>query len=148
MSQYGSQSPNPDDPYRIPVGWQDPTRTPPPPSGIPSDPPGSPTQPPYGSPASPPYGYSGYQAYGYAAPQPTNTLAVVSLVTSILGLGIVGIITGHMARSQIRRNGQGGAGLALAGLIIGYVVTALEVAFFLFVIGLIAVSSSQTGGGF
>ena len=90
-----------------------------------------------------------------AATRQTNIWAVVSLICGILGLSIVpllgsiiAIITGHMARSQIRRNGQGGAGLALAGLIIGYVVTALEVAFFLFVIGLIAVSSSQTGGGF
>ncbi len=51
----------------------------------------------------------------------TNVLAIVSLVTSIIGLSIVGIITGHMSLSQIKTRGEAGHGLALAGLIIGYV---------------------------
>lgn len=64
------------------------------------------------------------QRYGN---RPTNPLAIVSLVTAVLGLGIVGIICGHIARSQIRRTGDAGDGLALAGLIVGYVITVLEV---------------------
>ena len=54
----------------------------------------------------------------------TNTLAIVSLVTSILGIGIVGIITGHISLSQIKKTHEQGHGLALAGLIIGYIETA------------------------
>ncbi|MBC7291976.1 MAG: DUF4190 domain-containing protein [Actinotalea sp.] len=34
---------------------------------------------------------------------------------------IVGVITGHMARRQIRETGEGGSGLATAGLVVGYV---------------------------
>ena len=56
----------------------------------------------------------------------TNGFAVASLVcsiatTMICGIGsILGIVFGHVARRQIKRTGEGGAGLALAGLIIGY----------------------------
>ena len=55
------------------------------------------------------------------SPAKTNVLAIVSLVTSILGLSLVGIITGHIALSQIKKTGEEGRGLAIAGLIIGYV---------------------------
>ena len=52
----------------------------------------------------------------------TNTLAIISLVTSILwGTALVGVITGHIALSQIKRTGESGRALALAGVIIGYV---------------------------
>jgi hypothetical protein len=62
-------------------------------------------------------------------PVPTSTLAIISLVFGILGwsffptLGaIVAIITGHLAKNEIRKsNGAlGGEGLAKAGLILGY----------------------------
>ncbi len=143
MSQQYGQIPDPADPYRVQGSWQDATTGSATPYGQ-TPPPGGPdTGYGYG------YGYGatgGYQSLGYTPPQPTNTLAIVSLVTSILGLGLVGIVTGHIARSQIRRTGQGGAGVALAGLIIGYIVTALEIAFILFVIGLVAVS--QSGSSF
>ena len=65
----------------------------------------------------------------------TNSLAIVSLVAGIAGYviphpfiaGIVAIITGHMARSQIRRSGEDGSGMALAGLILGYIHLALSI---------------------
>lgn len=59
----------------------------------------------------------------------TSTLAIISLVAGILGwtllplLGSVGaIITGHMARSEIRRSAGAidGDGLAIAGLVLGW----------------------------
>jgi Domain of unknown function (DUF4190) len=76
----------------------------------------------------------------------TNSLAVVSLVTAliapfghVLGLGgvtliIISLVTGHMARSEIKKTGEGGATLALIGLIISYVhvVVAAVVVFFFF----------------
>jgi hypothetical protein len=53
----------------------------------------------------------------------TNAMAIVSLVTSILGISLVGVITGHIAMSQIKKTGEQGNGLAVAGLIIGYIGT-------------------------
>ena len=59
----------------------------------------------------------------------TSALAVVSLVSGILGwtlmplLGsFVAVVTGHLARSEIRRApGQlEGDGMAVAGLVLGY----------------------------
>ena len=104
---------------------------------------------PSGSPApgyGPPPGYG-----GYGAAAPTNSLAIVSLVLSLLGFilgftAIGGVICGHIARRQIRERGEQGDGLALAGLIIGYILIALGVAFVLFFIVLIAVAG--VGGSF
>lgn len=53
----------------------------------------------------------------------TNTLAVVSFISSFF-VAVAGIVTGHMALRQIRRTGEGGRGLAIAGLVIGYCSTA------------------------
>jgi hypothetical protein len=66
---------------------------------------------------------------------PVNSLAIVSLVAGIAGYviphpfiaGLVAIITGHVARAQIRRTGEGGARLALVGLILGYLHLVLSV---------------------
>jgi len=70
---------------------------------------------------------SAYAPMPYAPTAPTNSLAVVALVSGILSwvlcpivAAIVAVITGHVARSQIRRTGEGGGGVALAGLILGY----------------------------
>jgi Domain of unknown function (DUF4190) len=53
----------------------------------------------------------------------TNVLAVVSLVTGLLGFAIVPVILGHVALGQIRRDSRGdsgGAALAIIGLVLGY----------------------------
>jgi hypothetical protein len=59
----------------------------------------------------------------------TSNLAIISLVSGILGwtllpwiASIVAIVTGHMARAEIRRNEHAmeGDGLAVAGLVLGY----------------------------
>ncbi|HEX8198958.1 MAG TPA: acyl carrier protein [Isosphaeraceae bacterium] len=71
---------------------------------------------------------SGPPPYG-AYPAPTSNLAVISLITGILSwfvLPVVGalaaVITGHMARAEIRaRRGQlAGDGFAVVGLVLGY----------------------------
>ncbi|MGP5690136.1 DUF4190 domain-containing protein [Glutamicibacter bergerei] len=54
----------------------------------------------------------------------TNVFAILALVLGIL-TGLFGIIFGHVALNQIQRTGQPGRGMALAGLIIGYVWLAL-----------------------
>jgi hypothetical protein len=109
----------------------------------------------YGQPGGYPQpGYQGMPMWtggtGYPSTQ-TNGLAIASLVcgiAQIVGLGplvgIPAIILGHVARGRIRQTGEQGAGMALAGLILGYVGLVLTV---LFVVLLIAVSTSvQTGG--
>ncbi len=87
----------------------------------------SPSASTYGPPpVAPGYGYQpGYSAYGYVPPAKTNGLAVASLVCSLLWMfglgGVLAVIFGFVARSQIKRSGDGqrGTGLALAGIIIG-----------------------------
>jgi len=84
-------------------------------------------QPPY---PDSPYAQSPYaQASGgqqYPAAAPTNVLAIVALVSAFF-IPIAGVVCGHIALGQIKRTGENGRGLALAGLIIGYVFTALIV---------------------
>jgi len=64
-----------------------------------------------------------------AAPQ-TNGMAIASLVLGIVSLAcsqcitaIPGVIFGHIALKQIRESGgtQGGRGLAIGGLVTGYI---------------------------
>ena len=98
------------------------------------------TPPPYGSYPPPPGPYAGYYGYpGYPAyppPRTTNALAIASLVCAFLFFPL-GIIFGHISLSQIKKTGEEGRGMAIAGLVIGYlltvfmvVVTALSVFFF------------------
>jgi peptidyl-prolyl cis-trans isomerase B (cyclophilin B) len=49
----------------------------------------------------------------------TNTLAIVSLVLAFF-VSLGAVICGHIALSQIKRTGENGRGLAIAGLILGY----------------------------
>ena len=57
---------------------------------------------------------------------PTNGLAIGSLVCGILEFFTLGlasipaVILGHLARGQIRRTGEHGDGMAIAGLILGW----------------------------
>lgn len=81
--------------------------------------------------AYPQQGY-GQQGYGYPPSRPNNTMAVVSLVSGIVGLtlipfigSIVAVITGHMARKQIAQTGEEGGGLATGGLVTGWIGVAL-----------------------
>ena len=54
-------------------------------------------------------------------PSKLNTLSVVSIASAATGFGAVaGIITGHVALSQLRHSAEKGRGLAIAGLIVGY----------------------------
>ncbi|HWH00719.1 MAG TPA: DUF4190 domain-containing protein [Pilimelia sp.] len=59
-----------------------------------------------------------------APPAGTNTMAVLALVFAIL-LPPLGIVFGHLAGRQIRRTGETGGGLAVAGLVLGYVFVGL-----------------------
>ncbi|SDS26938.1 protein of unknown function [Brevibacterium siliguriense] len=90
--------------------------------------------------------------YGNRAPvvvyqqvAPTNSSSIVALVLGLISfissfffLGIVGIIFGHIARSQIKARGERGNGMAVAGLWLGYLSVLFWVVFWLIYFGVIA----------
>lgn len=77
------------------------------------------------------------------ASRKTNTLAIVSLVCSVLslftccfgdvgvyisiGLALLGLVLGFVAMGQIKRTGEQGQGFALAGAIIGGLIAAIMI---------------------
>ena len=107
-------------------------------------------------------GLSGYTP----ATAPTNNLAVVSFVAGIASffahvipviggftVAIVAIITGFVARGQIKRTGEQGMWMANAGIIIGFVHLALGfllvilLLFVIFVLGIALFGIAASGGG-
>jgi len=81
----------------------------------------------------------------------TSGWAIASFVCSLLGISLLGVIFGHVALSEINKsNGMvGGKGLAIAGLILGYIPLAFEVFFVcLFVLGALGAlgASGATSG--
>lgn len=69
---------------------------------------------------------------GYYQPSPatrTNGFAVGALICGIVPFfgGIPAVILGHVARGQIKRTGERGDGVAMAGLVLGYLWVALWV---------------------
>lgn len=65
------------------------------------------------------------------APASTNGFAVASLVLGILWLlwvgSVLALIFGYLAKRQIRERGQGGDGIATAGIVLGTIGTAFLV---------------------
>ncbi|MBO0713163.1 MAG: DUF1707 and DUF4190 domain-containing protein [Acidimicrobiales bacterium] len=86
--------------------------------------------------------------------RPTNAMAIGSLVCGIaqfftMGLTMIpAIVLGHTARRQMRRSGESGDALALAGLVLGWLgvaIAALAV-LGLLVAGAVAHAHAVTGG--
>lgn len=107
-------------------------------------------QPPAYDQSASAYGYQQpgvYPGYAPAAPR-TSGMAIASLILSILGISILGVIFGHLALNEIKKsNGMvAGQGLAMAGLIIGYIEIGLAVlaCVFFFIIGAILSANSGT----
>jgi len=106
----------------------DPNQTPA--SNEPTPPPAytPPAPPAYGSaPAAPAYGSApaaqAYSPQGYGQPNAAdkwNVLAIISLVSAFF-VSLAAVICGHIALSQIKKTGEKGRGLAIAGLVLGYV---------------------------
>lgn len=97
-------------------------------------------QTPASYPPAPPAGYTPYPAQKSG----TNVLAIIALVGAFV-FPLAGVICGHIALSQIKRTGENGRGLAIAGLIIGYVYIAFIV---LMVIIAIIVSVAAASAGY
>lgn len=123
--------------------------------GQPAPPAGPPGQPyPYGS--YPPPGYGPYP-YAYVQRR-TNGLAIGAMVTALAGvlavcfygvptlvLGPLGAILGHVARRRIRESGEDGDGMALTGIIVGWIGTALAVLIIAAFVALIVFSANEPG---
>ncbi|MFI5284374.1 MAG: DUF4190 domain-containing protein [Candidatus Dormibacterales bacterium] len=120
---------------------QTPSELPPPPPQSSAEPAATPTQI-AGQQTTPSTSVPNAQGPGVGGPTPTagstNTLAVVSLVAGIgsffahiiPGIGgftvaLIAVITGFMARKQIRKTGEQGMGMATAGMVIGLIHLAL-----------------------
>ena len=125
------------------------TATPPePPDRGPTPPPAPPPAAPTPPPAPPPAGQQ-TPGYGYQTGPKTNGLAIASLVlgiaqifTCIIG-GILALVFGYISRRQIDESGgtQGGRGMAIAGIILGWIGIGLGVAYIVVVIIAAIVSS-------
>ncbi|HCT77899.1 MAG TPA: hypothetical protein DGT23_15170 [Micromonosporaceae bacterium] len=133
------------DPYGQPP--QDPyaPQPPQPPANPYATPPVPPTPPVSGAPASgapqygqpqPQYGQVPYgqptPPYGYPATPPQNSMALISMILSLVGIlswitAPVGAILGHIALKQIRQTGESGEGMAKTGIIVGWIITGLGV---------------------
>jgi len=76
----------------------------------------------------------------FAAPpqQRTNPFAITSMILGLVGGSILAVVFGHIALSQIRRTGDSGRGMAIAGLVLGYIWTGLVIAYFVFIAALFA----------
>ncbi|ROT32007.1 DUF4190 domain-containing protein [Micromonospora sp. HM5-17] len=129
--------------------------------GYPAESSGSAGYPTSGNPsaAGPPpgVGYPGYPgaAYPVVVPPQANGMSIAALVVSIVGmlgicayglggyLGIVGAILGHISRKQIRERGEGGDGLALAGIIVGWIAGGIAILATIAIIVIIVISVKQ-----
>jgi peptidyl-prolyl cis-trans isomerase B (cyclophilin B) len=65
----------------------------------------------------------------------TNGMAIAALVVSLICCAPLGVIFGHLAISQINKTCEGGRGLAVAGLVIGYIGCALGILYMIVVAG-------------
>jgi hypothetical protein len=79
------------------------------------------TPPPAAAPAPPAVGRPTF----VKSSPPTNGLAIASLVVGCLWIGWIGsllaVVFGHVALNQIAHTGQSGRGIAIAGLVLGYI---------------------------
>ena len=97
-------------------------------------------QNPYGQ---APYGQNPY-GQGYPPARPTSGLAIAALVCGIVGFFTAGlasipaVICGHMAWRETSSGTHSGHGMAIAGLVLGYLQILGWALFWLFVIGSVA----------
>lgn len=97
-------------------------------------------------------------AYAAQASRPYNPWAIVSIsfaASTVIGAwcfgGLIAVITGHVARHQIKRTGEAGGKLALVGLIVGYIAIGFTlifilayIAFFVFIFTFAAIHATTS----
>lgn len=84
----------------------------------------------------------------YAPVRRTRGVNALALVTLVLGFvfPLAAIPIGHWARYQIARTGERGGGLALVGMVLGYLALGLSVLFLVLVFFGFGVSLLGSGG--
>lgn len=92
------------------------------------------TGPGYPTQGFPPPGYP-HQPYAYPPQVPgTNGMAIAALIVSLASCGPVGLILGILSLNQIKKSGEQGRGMALAGVIIGAISIVAWIAVIIFTI--------------
>ena len=88
-------------------------------------------------------GYPVGYAPGYLMPpQRTNGFAIASFILGLLTGTLLAVIFGHVALSQIRRTGERGRGMAITGLVLGYIWSSVAIGYLIFVIVMATRASS------
>lgn len=111
-----------------PQEWQYQQQNEPPPQGYaqPVDPQQAYAQPVYQQ-QYPPTGYGQQPPYPYPYPpaRQTNGMAIASMVLGIVWVywigSILALIFGYLALAEIRRSKQAGEGMAIAGIVLGWI---------------------------
>lgn len=98
--------------------------------------------PPQPAPVQPPHPQGPLIGTPPASNQPWNALAIASLVTGIVGCGPVSLVLGFLAIQQIdaAHQAQRGRGLAIAGIVLGFLGLCCGLGSFL--LGIIGAASS------
>lgn len=120
-------------------------------------------QPQYQAPQSqaPQYGAPGYGSGSpypgapvgmpYAAPIPapaTNTISILALVSAFIAPFVVPVVLGHIGLGQIRRTGEGGRGIAITALVLGYIQLAFWAILIGFIIWVGVVAAASSGASY
>jgi hypothetical protein len=101
------------------------------------------SRPPY--PEVPRYSTQAINPWAHYAPppvRPTDALARTSLILAVISpftcgaTAIAALVTGHVALSRIRETGDGGRGMAIVGLCVGYAAIIATLLFILLGVGL------------
>lgn len=112
----------------------------------------------------PQYQVPQYQAPQYQAPYPgapvgmpyavplqtpaTNTISILALVSAFLAPFVVPVVLGHIGLNQIRRTGEGGRGIAITALVLGYIQLAFWAILIGFIIWVGVVAAASSGASY
>ena len=80
---------------------------------------------------APQYGNQAFNSPNYSAVGSTSGMAIGGFICSLLGISIIGLILGYLARKEIlQSNGaKSGSGLATAAIVLGWLWLILSVVF-------------------
>ncbi|KAB1647678.1 DUF4190 domain-containing protein [Pseudoclavibacter sp. CFCC 14310] len=70
-------------------------------------------------------------------------MAILSLIFAFV-FNVLGVVFGHIALNQIKTRGEGGRGLALAGLIVSYASLGLTLLWLAFIFIIVASTASYS----
>jgi hypothetical protein len=97
--------------------------------------------PQYGAPQyGAPQGQQGqYGAPAYGQPAKWNVLAIITLVSAVIGFSVISIVLGIISLNQIKRTGEQGKVLAIIGIVLGALYT---IGYIFLIVGFVALLNS------